>query len=182
MIDKGDIKVYLRAIYVDDGRIIIEILKPGLTFDVVKGEFVKLEPEKCEHEKSQNNECIECIKNNIKRTEVELQKAMNYVMKDLTFTTETERDYSKKRLPTLGFEVWSEIEGVRHSFFKKPMRSQLLTHKRSSQSEQSKYDILVNELNRRFEVQDEKIELKEKIEIIDHFVQQLFNSGMRLPR
>ena len=57
------------------------------------------------------------------------------------------------------------------------MRSQLLTHKKSSQSEQSKYDILVNELNRRFEIQDEKIGLDEKIEIIDHFVQQLYNSG-----
>ena len=57
------------------------------------------------------------------------------------------------------------------------MRSQILTMKNSSQSEQSKYSILVNELTRRFEVMDSKIDEEEKITIVDHYTQQLVNSG-----
>ena len=54
------------------------------------------------------------------------------------------------------------------------MRSQVMTQKRSSQGEKS---ILVNELVRRFEVIDDKIKLKEQVEIIAHFTTQLKNSG-----
>ena len=49
--------------------------------------------------------------------------------------------------------------------------------KRSSQSKQSKFSILVNELTRRFEVIGAKIDTSEKVKIIDHFTQQLLNSG-----
>ena len=102
---------------------------------------------------------------------------MNSISEDLKFTTETENDFSKNRLPTLSFEMWSEKEGLRHSYFEKGMRSQIMTMKRSSQSEQSKVSILVNELTRRFDVLDEKIEINEKIGIINHYTQQLLNSG-----
>ena len=60
------------------------------------------------------------------------------------------------------FELWSELEGIRHSFHEKEMRSQMLTHKNFNQSEPSKYSILVNELQRRFEVQDMKIDISRK--------------------
>ena len=80
-------------------------------------------------------------------------------------------------MPTLVFQVWSEKEGIRHSYFEKSMRSQILTMKRSSQSEHSKCSILVNELIRRFEVLDGQIDIDEKIQIIDHYTQQLINSG-----
>ena len=73
--------------------------------------------------------------------------------------------------------MWSDEIRLRHSFYEKDMRSQGLTQKDSSQSEQSKYSILVNELCRRFEVLDNKIMIEEKIEIIDHYTQQLVNSG-----
>ena len=90
-------------------------------------------------------------------TRRELGIAMNSVNVDLKFTLESERDFQNGRLPTLGFEVWSEKGGLRHSFYEKPMRNQILTQKRSSQSESSKFSILTNELNRRFEMMDEKI-------------------------
>ena len=44
-------------------------------------------------------------------------------------------------------------------------------------SENAKISILTNELNRRFEMMDEKIEQKEKNAIINQFTQQLINSG-----
>ena len=63
---------------------------------------------------------------------------MNYVNTDVKFTTETERDFDKECLPALSFEILSTLEGVRHSYFEKSMRSQILTQKFSRQSEQSK--------------------------------------------
>ena len=48
---------------------------------------------------------------------------------------------------------------------------------RSSQSERSKYSILVNELNRRFEMLEDNKDSSEKIKIVDHYSQQLINSG-----
>ena len=51
--------------------------------------------------------------------------------------------------------------------------------KRSSMSENSKNAILTNELNRRFLMMDESIGVDEKIEKINHFTQQLINSGYK---
>ena len=113
----------------------------------------------------------------LRQEQTEITKAMNCMNNDLKFTTEREIDFESGRLPTLSFEMWSEKTGIKHSYYEKPMHSQILTHKRSSQSEKSKYSILVNELTRRFEVLDESIDLSEKVKIIDHFTKQLVNSG-----
>ena len=51
---------------------------------------------------------------------------------------------------------------------------------KSSQSENSKFSILVNELTRRFIMMDKDIEIEEKIRIVDHFTQQLYNSGYKI--
>ena len=39
ILDKGEIEVLLRAIYVDDGRIIVEILRDGVVFNEESGEL-----------------------------------------------------------------------------------------------------------------------------------------------
>ena len=105
----------------------------------------------------------------IERTMREVNKAMNCVNHDLKFTLEHESQFENKRLPTLAFELWSEKGGIRHSYFEKKMRSQILTMKESSQSENSKFSILTNELNRRFQMMDDQIEIEEKIEKVNHF-------------
>ena len=107
----------------------------------------------------------------------EYLKAMNAINPDLEFTVEKETDFDNNRLPTLGFEMWSTREKIRHSYYEKEMRSQVLTQKRSSQSENQKFAILTNELNRRLQMMDDEIMVEEKIEKIDHFTQQLVNSG-----
>ena len=71
---------------------------------------------------------------------------MNSVNRDLVFTMEHEKDFENNRLPTSAFEVWSEREGVRFSYFEESMRKQILKMKRSSQSEKSNFAILTNEL------------------------------------
>ena len=111
------------------------------------------------------------------RTVIEVMIIMNSINADLKFTTEQESDFENGRLPTLSFEIWSDHSGIRHSYYEKPMRTQILTHCKSSQSEQSRFSILVKKLSRRLEVVDERIPIDEKIGIVDHFTTQLVNSG-----
>ena len=70
-------------------------------------------------------------------TRREVQKLMNSINEDLRFTTEVEEEFENGRLPTLSFQMWCSEEGVRHSYYEKPMRSQILTMSKSSQSENS---------------------------------------------
>ena len=112
-----------------------------------------------------------------KLTEIEISKLMNSLNPDLKFTTETEVDFKNQRLPTLSFELWSERQGLKHSYFEKDMRSQVLTMQRSSMAEQSMFSILVNELVRRFEVMSASLEESEQISIVNHYMKQLRNSG-----
>ena len=167
IINKSELEELLSKIYVDDSRSITKIVKPGLRFDDEKREFIYDEKWVREDEEITDKD----------RTMREIIKAMNSVNKDLRFTMEHESEFPNSRLPTLAFEIWSTKEGVRHSYYEKPMRNQVLTMKRSSMSENSKNSILTNELNRRFLMMDDKIELEEKIEKVNQFCQQLINSG-----
>ena len=169
LVKENNIDEKMRGIYVDDGRSITRKLALGTRFN---GETNKFEQssELAEKDKSE-----QVTREDL--TELEILKAMNSINVDLQFTSETEKEFDKKRLPTLSFEIWSTEIGIRHSYFEKSMRSQMLTMSESSQPENAKFSILVNELNRRSEVMDKQICQSEKIEIIDHFTTQLRNSG-----
>ena len=91
---------------------------------------------------------------------------MNSINPNLEFTIEKESDFNNRRLPTLGFEMWSTKEKILHSYYEKEMRSQVLTQKRSFQSENQKFAISTNELNRRLQMSDDEITTTEKIEKI----------------
>ena len=93
------------------------------------------------------------------------------------FTVEVSEDFKDKRLPTLSFSLWEEKWGICHSYFEKEVRSQILVMERSAMGNQSKYAIMTNELHRRFEVVHERIDQKEKLEIVNKYTQQLVNSG-----
>ena len=164
---EAQIEEKLSKIYVDDNRCITEYVKAGMRFNEKNKKF------------EFNEDLVEKDEEvpKLLRTKRELLKAMNSINRDLVFTMEHEDDFEKKRLPTLAFELWSDKTGIRYSYFEKSMRNQILTMKRSSQSENSKFAILTNELRRRFNTVDEKIEDREKIQIVDHFLQQLINSG-----
>ena len=169
ILKENKIRELLRGIYVDDGRNIIELLRLGTRYDVENKLFTYSE----EKEKKD----IENGVSKKKLTEIEISKLMNSINPDLKFTTETEVDFKNQRLPTLSFELWSERQGLKHSYFEKDMRSQVLTMQRSSMAEQSKFSILVNELVRRFEVMSASLEESEQISIVNHYTKQLRNSG-----
>ena len=114
----------MSEIYADDGRIVIEILKPGVRFCSEEKLFL--------YKKEWQEEDEESGRSDKERTEYEVARSMNSICPDLVFTTETEYDFDKKRLPTLSFELWSEKDDLRHSYFEKDMGSQVLTMKKSS--------------------------------------------------
>ena len=159
----------MRGIYVDDGRNVIDILGNGVRY-IRESQTFEYKEEWDEEDKEKGT-------SKKARTEIEIRNLMNSINSDLKFTTEKEEDFKNGRLPTLSFQMWSELDGIRHSYFEKEMRAQVLTMEKSSQADQSKISILVNELVRRFEVMDDKLEKKEQIEVIDHFTRQLKNSG-----
>ena len=167
ILKEANIREKISKIYVDDNRCIVEKIKAGLRFIEEEGKFVFRDELRLEDEQ------IDVVE----RTKSELLKAMNSVNKDLVFTMEHENDFTTGRLPTLSFEIWSTKEGIRHSYYEKPMRSQILTQKRSSQSETSKFAILTNELRRRFSMLDDEVGMDERREKLDHFTQQMVNSG-----
>ena len=98
---------------------IVEKLQKGTRYCNALSKFIMKE-ECIEEDKDLTREII---------TENEFRKAMCDVSSDLEFTTETEKEFKNGRLPTLSFELWSEKESVRHSYFEKCMRSQVLTQK-----------------------------------------------------
>ena len=49
----------------------------------------------------------------------EFLTAMNQINPDLQFTIEKETDFHNNRLPTVGFELWSTREKIRHSYYEK---------------------------------------------------------------
>ena len=99
----------MRGLYVDDGRNIVDQLKLGTRF-VREAKMFQHRADWEAHD----------IQNDIDRkilTEREIKEFMNSINPDLTFTTENENDFENKRLPTLSFQVWSEKEGLRFSYF-----------------------------------------------------------------
>ena len=169
ILDNSHIEELLKGIYVDDGRTVARKLMLGTRYNEIEKIFEI-------NEENRDIDEREGITRE-KLTEREFKKLMNSINSDLEFTTESERDFDNKRLPTLSFEMWSTSEGISHSYFEKHMRSQVLTMRRSSMPETSKYSILVNELNRRFEVMSEDVTVEERVNTVDKFTQQLVNSG-----
>ena len=117
LLKKNCIDEKMRGIYVDDGRMIIRKLKKGIRFD---------EKESCfNFKESWFDEDNSSDDSSEMRTEREMRKAMCSVSTDLVFTTETEFEFQNGRLPTLSFELLSELSGLRHSYFEKSMRTQI---------------------------------------------------------
>ena len=166
---KSKIEELMAGLYVDDGRNLIEFIPIGVRFCEKEKLFkYKLEWEIDDKERKRSNK---------ERTKVEVLNAMNSISPDLQFTVEVSEDFADGRLPTLSFSLWEEEWGICHSYYEKEVRSQVLLMERSAMGKQSKYSIMTNELRRRFEVIHERIDMKEKIDIVNKYTQQLVNSG-----
>ena len=74
--------------------------------------------------------------------------------------------------------MWLEPDGIKHSYYQKPMKTPLVLMERSAMAFQQKIQILTNELNRRLsnilidEIPKSKINVK-----IEQYIQELKSSG-----
>ena len=162
-----DIKLF--GGYVDDGRQATSKLAMGMRFVKESKSFEYKE----EWEQADRAEDLPTLT----RTARVCNVAMNSINRDLQFTTETEVDYKEMRLPSLDFYMWVERGLIHHSYYEKPMRTQLVLMRNSSMSIQQKMDILSNELVRRLSVVGGGVSRQEKVAIVDHYTKQLINSG-----
>jgi len=107
LINENGIDEKMRGIYVDDGRSLVKKLDLGTRFVTESNSF----EHSSEWEEADRSE----MKSRDDLTETEILKAMNAINTDLQFTSETERDFLKGRLPTLSFEIWSTVDGISFS-------------------------------------------------------------------
>ena len=122
---ESKITEYLGGLYVDDGRNMVDVLPLGCKYVIESGTI--------EFSEIWQKENMEKGLTKKENTRIEIQRLMNDINPDLRFTTEIEEEFDTKRLPTLSFEMWCSETGIRHSYYEKPMRSQLLTMSKSSQ-------------------------------------------------
>ena len=170
---KSDLKISMLKVYVDDGRQITSKLKKGMRYDNEEEKFVWNEIA----EKEDDRKELEGEKEDEFMARVCLE-AMNQINPDLTFTAEVQSDFVDKKLPTLDFTLEMQATGnVKHSYFEKAMKNQILIEKDSAMSIKQKYCILSNEVTRRLYnvAEDEKEEEVEKV--LDKMTEQLKNSG-----
>ena len=161
ILTKSGLDVQLFGGYVDDGRQATSRLPLGMKFDKEAGMFIHKAEWEVEDE-------VENLPTVVRMGKVCLE-AMNNINPDLEFTVETVYDFKTRRLPTLDFEMWVEDGIIKHSYYEKPMRTQIVLMKDSSMGQRQKMDILANELIRRLSNVGEGIEMREKIDIVDHY-------------
>ena len=163
-----NIKLYVR--YMDDGRTVLHPFKHGWRWE---GDGIKFRG-KWEQE-DQDLTPTEITKNI-------LLGSMMGVEDFLKFTVETDEDPGFGGwLPTLDTSLKVTAENViQYKFYEKPTTTQKVIMKQSAMAENSKIQVLSNELIRR--LKNTSLELGEevKVEILDGYTQKLINSGYTL--
>ena len=170
ILDKAEIKTYLRSAYVDDIRLIIKLFRNLKWNDDTKS-FDILETD---------------VQNDLEKLTVycaeELRKAMESINPDLRFTIELEADFHDKKLPTLDTNIWfsrpeSGAPIVQYEFFEKSMNSKFCILEKSAMAYESKLSILSNEVVRRLLNTSKKIPQDKKDSIMNGFVHKMLLSG-----
>ena len=158
--------------YVENGRQITSALEIGMRFYPQTRLFKFKKDGEIEDIKKQK----EGETNNQRMARV-CKTAKNSINEDLVFTTESQEDFKKERLPTIDFEMWIEGNKIKHGYFLKPMKTPFVIMARSGIATNQKYQLLLNELCKRvFNIQLEEIPHKEIIETVEQFIGELKNS------
>ena len=176
---EADIKIWMKSSYVDDIRLLINLLK-NLKWDNEAKKFVKNEEEDSE-KRSLDEE--------IKYSAEELRKCMESINSDLKFTMELEQHFSDKKLPTLdtscyltrpdqsGSTAVITAPRIDFEFFEKLVNSIYCILEKSAMDYQSKFQILSNEVIRRLFTTSEHVPQDRVDQILDQYVLKLCRSG-----
>ena len=147
------VKLYSR--YVDDGNIVVKLIDNKVGDDKEKE-----------------------IMNRVK-------DIANSIHESIVVKVDYPSNHANKRLPILDTEMWIEnieIDGVKknqvlYSFYEKEMSNKYVIHWDSAISYTSKINILTNDLVRVMKNMSERLDRKEKISKVQHYVNRLQYSG-----
>ena len=110
--------IYMFVGYVDDIRILMNMLENGQTWCEENRSFKIIETEKLPEDEWNRQARID-------RTRVQMARMFSSIFKSLKFTTETPEDFTNLRLPTLDTELWLNNDGtIKYSFFRKTISTE----------------------------------------------------------
>ena len=160
-------RVYLHRFYVDDVRLLIQLLGNGVRWN---GSLLEYRQEWLETDYTRERQ--------VERTKTELAKLMSAQFSMLTFTMETAEDFEDLKLSTLDFKVWLSPEGlVLHQFFFKPMNSVYWLMKRSAVNEEMRRATLTKEIIRRKVNTTERLDQEIRDAEMNRFTEKMLRSG-----
>ena len=163
---RSGINLGLYARYMDDGRAVLHSIMPGWRW--VEGEL-HYSPSWVEEDNKLTA---------TERTRKVLHASMQGVVNCLSFTTETAEQFEDNCLPTLDISLWVEEDWqVSWKFFEKPTTTNVTVQKTSAMEENSKMQILANDLVRRLRNTMRSLDKSYKRQVVEQYSQKLLNSG-----
>ena len=171
---RSNIKIWMKALYVDDMRKAISSLEKGRRWVEKSQSF--------EFKDDWKNEDDIKGESSTRRTANEMKKAMESINGDLKFEMELEEDFEDNKLPTLDFSMRlaRSQDGpgqIWYDFYEKPMNTKYCIMEKSAMAERSKISSLSQDLIRRLQNTHTEIGQERKNEIVENYINKLRSSG-----
>ena len=116
----------------------------------------------------------------LQKTVEVIEGMMNSICTWLKFTMETVDDFDG-RLPTLDLNIWIREDNlIVYIFYQKPMASSMVIQKRSAMPENMRVATLNQEVIRRMLNTSERLEMVDRLGVVDEYAEKLRNSGYDL--
>ena len=173
---KANVRLYMKALYVDDKRSLMPAIEKGTRWVEKSGRF--------EQRDDWCQEDVHSGESSSRRTAKEMKKLMDSINPDLVFEIELEEDFEGNKLPTLDTSLWIERNvgappELRFEFFEKPMNNKYCMLERSAMAEKAKMSSLSQDLVRRMQNTCVEISQSRRNEIVEDFVTKLVRSGYK---
>ena len=176
ILEKEDIKILLKALYVDDIRTLTTALKKGKRWNEREKKFEFREDWRQEDEIAGES--------TTKRMAREIKKVMDSIYPNLSFEMETAEDFRNERLPTLDFSMWLDqcengMQSIKYTFYEKEINTKFCIMEKSAVAEKSKISSLTQEVIRRMVNTCGDMEQGERNAILESFIEKLKVSGYK---
>ena len=113
----------------------------------------------------------------ITRTAEEISKSLNGMINFLSFTTESENDFTDGFLPTLDTQTKVMDSGeILYKFYMKPMSNNILIQYGTALPKNTIFASLRQEIVRRMLNTSRTLDWDERLAVVENFIQQLVNS------
>ena len=168
---RNNIIIIRGARYMDDVRVWLRAVRLGWRW--VDGELVYKHSWRLEEEEKKLTK--------LQKTSEIMEGMMNSICSWLKLTMEHEEMFASGKLPTLDLVLWvNDKNKILYSFYEKEMVSPMVLHRRSAMPESIRRAALNQEMIRRMVNTSERVNLHQRLEIVDDYGQKLLNSEYSL--